>query len=361
MKRLLLLGGGHAHVLVLLKFRNFFSKHLEVTLVNPGPVHTYSGMVPGVVAGHYAVPEARIDLARLAGRAGVDLILSSVLSFDPSQKSVNLENGKEISYDLASLNLGSLPNYVDVPGAREHAIAAKPFEQLLMRWNELLLKGPKAPRIAIAGAGAGGVELALAMQHQFHLRGQKADVVIFSGENSFSAGVAGRVLRSLKRLSIDFRPDTAVAGVESGPVVVSASGREQFDALFWAAGAAPLPLLRQSGLSCDPQGYIRVDQTLRSVSHPTVFAAGDTASLEGADLPKSGVYAVRQGAVLAENLKRALLGKSLRHYVPQKKSLYLISCGKKYAIASRGNWSAEGAWVWWWKNWLDRRWMARFR
>lgn len=287
--------------------------------------------------------------------------MSSVLSFDPSQKSVNLENGKEISYDLASLNLGSLPNYVDVPGAREHAIAAKPFEQLLMRWNELLLKGPKAPRIAIAGAGAGGVELALAMQHQFHLRGQKADVVIFSGENSFSAGVAGRVLRSLKRLSIDFRPDTAVAGVESGPVVVSASGREQFDALFWAAGAAPLPLLRQSGLSCDPQGYIRVDQTLRSVSHPTVFAAGDTASLEGADLPKSGVYAVRQGAVLAENLKRALLGKSLRHYVPQKKSLYLISCGKKYAIASRGNWSAEGAWVWWWKNWLDRRWMARFR
>lgn len=287
--------------------------------------------------------------------------MSSVLSFDPAKKSVNLENGKEISYDLASLNLGSLPNYFNVPGAREHAIAAKPFEQFLMRWNELLLKGPKALRIAIAGAGAGGVELAMAMKHQFHQRGQMADVVIFSGENSFSTDVASRVFRSLKRLSIDFRPDTPISGVESGPIVISPSGREKFDALFWAAGAAPLPLLRQSGLSCDPHGYIRVDETLRSVSHPMVFATGDTAFVEGADLPKSGVYAVRQGAVLAENLKLTLLGKSLRHYVPRKKSLSLISCGGKYAIASRGSWSAEGAWVWWWKNWLDRRWMARFR
>ena len=99
---------------------------------------------------------------------------------------------------------------------------------------------------------------------------------------------------------------------------------------------------------------------LRSVSHPDVFAAGDNASLEGPALPKSGVYAVRQGAVLAENLKLALTGKELRRYVPQKESLSLISCGAKYAIASRGGWSAEGRWAWYWKDWLDRRWIARF-
>ncbi|HEY8068020.1 MAG TPA: FAD-dependent oxidoreductase [Burkholderiales bacterium] len=356
MKRLLLVGGGHAHLPVLRALADFVSKNLDVKLVTPGPLHTYSGMVPGAVAGHYAVPQAQVDLARLAGRAGVELVLNSVLSFDPAEKIIDLGNGDRIPYDLLSLNLGSLPNYLGVPGAVEYAIAARPFERFLGRWNALLEES-KAPRIAIAGAGAGGVELAMAMKHRL----REAEVVLFSGENSFSSGVTGRVSRSLERLSIGFRPATPVTAVESGPIVVSRSGREPFHALFWAAGAAAPPLLRQSGLDCDAHGYARVDDTLRSVSHPTVFASGDTASLEGAGVAKSGVYAVRQGAVLAENLKLALLGKDLRRYVPQKESLSLISCGGKYAIASRGRWSAEGSWVWWWKNWLDRRWVARFQ
>jgi selenide, water dikinase len=348
-KRLLLLGGGHAHVRVLLGLADFISKNLDVKLVAPGPLHTYSGMVPGVVAGHYAVPEAQIDLARLAAKAGVELVLDRAVSFD-SQK-VELETGEPLEFDLLSLNLGSLPNYFNVAGAKALAIPAKPFEPFLGRWSTLL-KEAKTPRIAIAGAGAGGVELAMAMKHRL----REAEVVLFSGQDSFPPGVAKRVFRSLERLSVDFRSDTPITAVESGPIVVSKSGREPFDALFWVGGAAPLPMLMKSGLDCDAHGYIRVDETLRSVSHPTVFAAGDTA----AGLPKSGVYAVRQGAVLAENLKLALLGEELRRYVPQKEALSLISCGGKYAIASRGRWSAEGAWVWWWKNWLDRRWIARF-
>ena len=358
MKRLLLLGGGHAHVLVLLNFANFISKNLEVKLVTPDPLHTYSGMVPGVVAGHYAVPEAQIDLARLAERAGAELVLDRVVSFDSGK--VDLEKREPLEFDLLSLNLGSLPNYLGVPGALEHAIAAKPFEQFLERWHKLLLTELKAPRIAIAGAGAGGVELAMAMKHEFRRRGRDTEVVLFSGADSFPAQAGRRILRSLKRLAIDFRSGTPVTAVESGPIVVSRSGRERFDALFWVAGAAPLPLLSKSALDCDRHGYVRVDETLRSVSHPAVFASGDAASQEGAGLPKSGVYAVRQGAVLAENLKRALLGKELRRYAPQAEALSLISCGGKYAIASRGNWSAEGAWVWWWKDWLDRRWISRF-
>ena len=121
-----------------------------------------------------------------------------------------------------------------------------------------------------------------------------------------------------------------------------------------------MPLLRESGLKTDARGFVLVDACLRSVSHPDVFAAGDTASLDGAALPKSGVYAVRQGVVLAENLKRVVRGMPMLDYVPQRDSLSLISCGAKYAIASRGGWTAEGRWVWWWKDWLDRRWIARF-
>ena len=105
---------------------------------------------------------------------------------------------------------------------------------------------------------------------------------------------------------------------------------------------------------------MRVDESLQSVSHREVFAAGNAAAFP-CPLPKSGVYAVRQGAVLARNLKRAIVGRPLKPYRPQEKTLYLISCGRKYAIASRGAWSAEGAWAWRWKDWIDRRWMARFR
>jgi selenide,water dikinase len=340
-KRLLLLGGGHAHALVLLKFQDFISKHLEVQLVTPSPVHVYSGMVPGVVAGHYAAAQAQIDLARLARSAAAELVIGRVLRLDPGAKQVELANGERLAYDVLSLNLGSVPQ---VAGAQ--AIAVKPFESFFARWRALLEKGPKAPRTAVIGAGAGGVELAMAMK--FALAG-RGEVVLFSEKNPFSPGMARRIRTALARLSVELREDRPVTTTEPG-----------FDAMFWATGASALPLLRESGLRTDAGGYVLVDASLRSVSHPDVFAAGDNASLEGSAVPKSGVYAVRQGAVLAENLKRVVRGMPMLDYVPQKVSLSLISCGDKYAIASRGDWSAEGRWVWQWKNWIDRRWVAKF-
>ena len=344
MTRLVLLGGGHAHALVLLQLRNFISKNLQVTLVNAGPVHTYSGMVPGVIAGHYAAADAQINLATLAARAGVELVTGSVARLDTGAKQVELAGGQTLSYDVASLNLGSTPD-----GAGEHAIAVKPFEGFIARWQELLEKGPRAPRIAIAGAGAGGVELAMAMKYALDRHGSGGSVVVFSDRNAFQPRVAGRIRNAFARLFIELRTDTPAAAAEPG-----------FDAMFWVTGASALPLLRESGLKTDARGFVLVDACLRSVSHPDVFAAGDTASLDGAALPKSGVYAVRQGVVLAENLKRVVRGMPMLDYVPQRDSLSLISCGAKYAIASRGGWAAEGRWVWWWKDWLDRRWIARF-
>jgi selenide,water dikinase len=359
--RLVLFGGGHAHALVLLRFRNFISKNLKLSLVTPGPVHVYSGMVPGVVAGHYAAAEAQIGLARLAQEAGAELIRGRVLRLDPAAKQALLEDGGAVPYDYASLNLGSLPDLSGVPGAAEFASAAKPFETFFSGWRALLEKGPKAPRIAIAGAGSGGVELAMAMKYALDRRGTSGAVELFSDRNVFPPRVAQRIRSALERLSIGFRADTPVHAIELGPVVVSPMGRERFDAVFWTAGAAAPPMLRESGLRTDERGFVVVDASLRSVSHPDVFAAGDTASLEGIALPKSGVYAVREGAVLAENLKGVVRGLPMRDFAPQKSSLALISCGAKYAIASRGGWSAEGAWAWRWKDWLDRRWIARFR
>ncbi len=344
MTRLVLLGGGHAHALVLLKFRNFISKNLQVTLVSPGPAHTYSGMVPGVIAGHYTETDAQIDLARLARDAGAELVQGRVARFNPDTKTVELDGGGQLGYDVASLNLGSAPE-----GAGAHAIAVKPFDAFFARWRGLLENGPKAPRIAVVGAGAGGVELAMAMKHALDQRGTGGSVVLFSERNAFAPALAARIQRALAALSIELRPNTLAAPDEPG-----------FDALFWVTGASALPLLRESGLKTDARGFALVDACLRSVSHPDVFAAGDTASLVDTPVPKSGVYAVRQGAVLAQNLKRIVRGMPMLDYAPQKAGLSLISCGSKYAIVSRGGWSAEGKWVWRWKDWLDRRWIARF-
>ena len=337
MTRLVLLGGGHAHALVLLKFRKFISKNLDVVLVNAGPVHTYSGMVPGVIAGHYRVADAQIDLAQLARRAGAQLVQAKAVRIDPDAKEVRLANGDTLAYDVLSLNLGSEPS-----GVATDAIPVKPFDTFFARWQALLADAlPR--RVAVIGAGAGGVEIAMGMQHAL---GKKGSVSIFTEKFGFAGELGTRIRRALEERSIPLN-------------LHAPSGT--FDATFSVTGPAAPAVLRDSGLRLDAEGYVLVDAALRSVSHPDVFAAGDCASLEGAEVPKSGVYAVRQGAVLAQNLKRIVRGMPMLDYTPQASSLALISCGARYAIASRGAWSAEGHWVWWWKDWIDRRWIARFR
>jgi len=310
-------------------------------------------MVPGVVAGHYKAPEAQIDLARLAERAGVGLVLQPVNSLDADAKCAWLADGSSISYDIVSLNAGSLPS-TQVPGSAQHALGAKPFETFLQRWET---QGLAARRIAVAGAGAAGVELAMALRHRL----PSATLVLFSERPMFHGTLAARLARALGRSGVELRAGTAVTALEPGPVVVTQRGRESFDFVLWTAGAAPQPWLSQSGLKTDEAGFVLVDPALRSISHPDVFAAGDCATLHGAPHPKSGVYAVRHAAILSANLRNFLHGKPMQDYVPQARQLALISCGGKYAIASHGGWSAEGAWAWRWKDWLDRRWIAKFR
>ena len=161
---------------------------------------------------------------------------------------------------------------------------------------------------------------------------------------------------ALRRAGVDFRPGMPVTAVENGPTVIAGSARQSFDLLIWATGAAPWPWLRGSGLALDEKGFVRVKETLRSVSHPEIFAAGDCAALD----PKSGVYSVRQGALLVENLRHLVRDEGLQAYQPNPRALLLLSCGARYAIAQRGEWTAQGSWVWYWKDWIDRRWVGSF-
>jgi pyridine nucleotide-disulfide oxidoreductase family protein len=343
-KRILLIGAGHAHLAVL---RNLAKEPLygaRMTLVAPSEMQVYSGMLPGLVAGHYRLDQLRTDVTGLVARAYAEFAKGLVVALDPAARTVKLHDGTELSYDFLSLNVGSTVEAP--PGGREHAVAVKPFEAFLAR-----LSSERIARVAIAGAGAAGMELAMALRH----RG--ASVTLYSEQPAMSPQLAQRSVASLRRMGVDFRPGMPVTTIEPGPVIVAGPSNQAFDLVLLATGPAPLAWLRESGLGTDARGFVLVDQSLRSVSHPEVFATGDCATLRDAPEPKAGVFSVRQGEALTENLRRMVTRDALKPYEPRTRALQLISCGARYAIAERGAWSAEGAWVWRWKDWIDRRWI----
>ena len=342
MKRILLVGAGHAHAVLLASLAEKPLYGATLTLVSPFRRQIYSGMLPGVIAGHYRLEEAQLDAAVLAARAYAEFVESTVQELDLAARCAMLQDRSEIRYDFVSLNAGSLTD-TSVPGSAEHALPVKPFEGLVKNLR-------RASHVAVAGGGAAGAELAMAIRH----RG--AEVTLYSERDAFPKKLAWRVERALRLRKVDLRPGMRVDAVEPGPVVVAGSSRQAFDLVLWATGAAPLPWLRSAGLALDDQGFVRVDATLRSSSHPEVFAVGDCAALGEA---KSGVHAVRQGATLSINLRNLVQAKPLVAYRSKPKALLLLSCGSRYAIATRGAWSAEGRWAWWWKNWIDRRWLRR--
>lgn len=327
MKRVLLVGGGHAHAWVL---REGIPD--DVTLVTPYPHHTYSGMLPGYVAGHYTADEIRIDVAAQCERAGARLVLGRVAALDAANRRVRLADGQEIEYDVASLDVGS------EAAAPEFALAAKPFEPFMARWEEVRRA---LRRVTVVGGGAAGVEMAMAIAHRTGAR-----VTLYSDRRMFRARLAGRIARQLEANGVALRAAAYERDAAGAPP----------DLVVWTAGATALPWLRESGLAVDERGFVLVDERLRSVSHPEVYAVGDCATLRDAPHPKSGVYAVRHATVLCANLRGADVP-----YAPQRRALALISCGARYAIADWGGMSWEGAWVWRWKDRIDRRWVDGFR
>ena len=342
MKQLLLAGAGHAHLKLLSLFRKAPLYGARITLVSPRERQLYSAMLPGVIAGHYRRQEAEIDVAGLTEMAYGEFVHGRIVRVDPERRRAFLEDGREIPYDYLSLNVGSQIDR-SVPGA-ELALAAKPFEEFVESLD-------RERRIAIIGAGAAGAELAMA------LRWRGAAVTLYSASSSLPAKIAKRAARAMRRAGVDFRPGMAADAISAGPVIHAGTSRQEFDRVILTTGAVALPWLRESGLQCDKQGFVKVRGTLQSVSHPEVFAAGDCAALDG--VPKSGVYAVRQGEALAQSFRSLVAGGLPLAYRPQRRALLLMSCGRRHAIAQWGGRTAQGGWAWRWKNRIDRAWIRR--
>jgi selenide,water dikinase len=371
---LLLLGGGHSHVEVLRQFGRRPMAGVRITLVSRGVYTPYSGMLPGLIAGHYTFEDAHIDLQRLARFAGARALFDEAVALDPASRIVQCLGGAPVPYDLLSINIGSTPN-ASVPGAAEHAIPVKPIDRFLERWDALrgrVLADARPRRIAVVGGGAGGVELLLSihyrLRHLIEAEGRaegRLDYHLFTTADGVLPTHNRRTQAMFERIlaarRITVHRSTRI--VEAGPGLLrdARGAAHAADEILWTTEARAAGWIREAGLATDDDGFVRVSPTLESVSHPGIFAAGDVASIVGHRLEKSGVYAVREGEVLAPNLRRALRGAPLGRYRPQRQFLSLISTGDRYAVASRGPFAFGGHWVWTWKDSIDRRFMRTYK
>jgi len=375
-KDLVLIGGGHSHLFVLKYFAMNPVPGLRITLLTRDLHTPYSGMLPGYIAGHYEYDQAHIDLRPLAQFAQARIFHSEVNAIDLKNKKIFCSNRPAIHYDVVSINIGSTPNTLHIPGANEFAVAIKPINHFLSQWDVLTQKVITATKqndfhLAVVGGGAGGIEMALATQHrlqqvlkQHNQNPNKLKVNIYCDSATIlpdhNSQVRKRFSKILKKRDINVHTQQQITKVEHTLLTSADSSQYSANAVLWVTNASAPAWLANSGLKVDDKGFITVNDSLQSISHPDIFAAGDIASVVNYPRPKSGVFAVRQGMPLAKNLARIIQKKKLIPFTPQNNFLALISTGDKYAVASRGNWSLQGAWLWKIKDRIDRKFMQSF-
>lgn len=371
---IVLVGGGHTHVHVLTNLALRPLPGVCVTLVARDLATPYSGMLPGMIAGLYSADQAHIDLLQLSAATGTRLVHAEANGLDRVNKRLLLAGRAPIAYDLISFDVGIAPWLESIAGAAAHAIAVKPIGSFLKKIDDVIARGrrPDGPRhIVSIGGGAGGVELLLALRTRLRtearIAGLDADAFSFTlvSDSEILATHNRRVRDAFRRIfaarGMVLREQAHARAVTADAVSIGHGERLAADVVLVTTDAAAPAWFRDTGLQLDDKGFLAVGPTLQSTNDPDVFAAGDCAALVASPREKAGVYAVRAGPPLADNLHRRARGQPTDPWTPQRRHLALISTGECYAIASRGAFKAEGAWVWTVKDWIDRRWMRMYQ
>jgi NADH dehydrogenase FAD-containing subunit len=363
-RQIVLLGAGHAHLHVLSRLAAQPLPGTVVTLVTPHSHQMLASMVPGFMMGRYAPENFTIGLQPLVQRGGIRWITQSVTALDAANQTLQLDDNSCLHFDWLSINTLPTQDRTQVeqriPGAREHALFVRPLEAFAALWPRVTEMGDARPlRVAVIGAGTGGVELAFAMRQRL----PQAAVTLLCGHAPAAAHctprMQERVASLLKQRHITVLQDTAVA-MKSGFVQLGCGADLACDVPLLATGTLPAAWLAGSGLALDAQGFIAVDKSLRSSSHDRVFATGDiTARID--HLPAhGGTHDRLAGPALAHNLAAAVAGAAPKDHHPPSTLLNLMACGDRYAVGSWGRYSFQGRWVWWFKNRMDRQFLADY-
>ncbi len=363
---LVLIGGGHTHALVARMWGMKPVEGVRLTLINPHPTAPYSGMLPGYIAGHYSRESLEIDLVKLARFAGARLVLGHAEMIDPAAGLVRVSGGREIAWDVASIDIGIHAQMPEIEGFSEHGTGAKPLDLYAERWEDFrarALAGKVAAEVAVIGGGIAGAELALAMAYALRAAGISAKVsLIEAGPVIASANPGARkaLHRAMDGLGVQVLVNATPVRIDSDAVHL-ADGRVVASSFtLGAAGARAHGWLARAPLPVTRDGFVKVGPDLQVEGHRNLFAAGDCAHMSHAPRPKAGVFAVRAAPVLYRNLGAAVTGAKMRRFNPQKYYLKLISLGGKNAIVEKWGRAVAGPALWRWKNRIDLKFMEKF-
>jgi selenide,water dikinase len=365
-RRLVLVGAGHTHSLVLLRWAELpLPPATEVTVVVDDGRATYSGMVPGVVAGDYSLAQAQIAVRPLAERIGARLVVRPALRVDPSSRTIETGGGDPVEFDIASIDVGSTVRGIELPGVTGHALATRPIGRFADTIDDRLRSGGSIRRVAIVGGGAAGVELAFTLRGRFEAAGLSPEIVVACGRDGLLKGYAAAARRIVQREAAA-RDITLAATTDASFVDARGVGFETghlaAELVVWATGAASPPCVADSPLPHDARGFVRVHPTLEVLGTRGLLACGDCASIDVYPwVPKAGVHAVRQAPVVDANLRALLTGSPLREYRPQRHFLSLMNLGRRRALATKWGLAAAGSLAWIAKDRIDRRFVDGFR
>ena len=370
---LVLAGCGHAHLFVLEALARGEFPPVRVTLVSPAEEYFYSGMESGVTAGQYEPEQARFRPPLLARASGAEWVCAAVGRVDAERGRVVLSTGAELAYDLLSLDVGARLQGDTLPGVSTYACAVKPVRDA-MGLGDTIIRSVQRPgrdrpaRIVIVGGGAAGIETALCIAARLgrSFGPEQYEISVVHGGDTILAehpeGVRSRARSLLGERGVEVHQGVRAHEAGDRSVKTDRAAEIPYDVLVWATGPRAPEFLRESGLPVDGQGYLRVRPTLQAEHLPAVFAAGDCVCLIGyPGVAKAGVYAVREGPVLARNLARALRREPLEAYEPQDHWLSLLNTGDGRALMAYRGYAARGRALWWLKDAIDQRFMRRFQ
>jgi len=364
-KHLVLVGGGHAHMVTLASIHALVEKGHRVTVIGPSEHHYYSGMGPGMLGGTYAPSEIRFATRHVVEKQGGAFVLGKAVRVLPDEKEIELESGETVRYDLASFNVGSYVPLLNLPESAENIYPVKPIEKLMEARARILERVSRRPiTIGILGGGPSSAEIAgnvwqLTSGREKH----RTRIRIFAGKGlmtRFPRAVRRRIERTLERRGIEIHPGYAQT-IEPDGVALDSGERHDLDFMFLALGVRPNALFERSGIPTGPDGGLQVNAHLQSTAHPDLFGGGDCIHFQDRPLDKVGVYAVRQNPVLYHNLVSALEGKPLETFEPGGDYLLIFNIGGGRGVLRKGRLTFDGRLAFLVKNHIDKRFMKRFQ
>ena len=365
-KTLVLAGGGHAHMQCLASLEAFVSKGIDVSVIGPSPHHYYSGMGPGMLGQTYRPEDIRFATQHLVEKKGGTFIQGKVMKINATARTVTLESGKTITYDVLSCNLGSQVPKGMIQGPMNSIYPVKPIERLSDAQKQILCTGrEKKITIGIVGGGPSAVEIAGNAWRLTQMAGMTpADIQILTDAPlmpSHSKAVRHMARASLEKRGIRIRETSRIEKIKTNCVTETSGKTHRLDIVFVAVGVKPSPVFSASGIATGPDGGMRVNQFLQSIEHPNIFGGGDCVCFQDKPLDKVGVYAVRQNPILFHNLMAALEGKKLRPFLPGGGYLVIFNLGDGTGIFHKWRIRFTGRLAFLLKDHIDRKFMKKYQ